>query len=80
MSIAFAIFPKKIFSETGFFVFPQKSKAVFIKKKSESPFLIYFFKATPHKDGAADAPSNFLSDWLETAQTYGRMVRSFCAR
>ena len=36
------------------------------------------FKAIPRKDCAADVPTDFSSDCIETTQEYWRIARSFC--
>ncbi len=38
------------------------------------------FKATPHRDCAKDAPTDFSSDCIEILQAYCRMSRDLCAR
>ena len=37
-------------------------------------------KATPHRDCAKDAPTDFSSDCIEILQAYCRMSRDLCAR
>ena len=38
------------------------------------------FKATPHKDCAAETQLDFSSDCTEILQAYCRMAKNFCAR
>jgi hypothetical protein len=42
--------------------------------------IVAAFKATPHKDCASDAPSDFLSDCAKIVQAGCRLSKDFCAR